>query len=165
MKNNNILWSIVIIIILIVGGYFLLKNKTMPVDGMPKKEMSDDQKPAMNMQPQTPPAVTTEQTLQLNLGLQVHTPKTLTFDVNGGNFYFTPNQIHVKVGDTVKINFKNDGGFHDFKIDEFDVATNRINSGETTSVTFVANKKGTFEYYCSVGSHRANGMKGNLIVE
>jgi plastocyanin len=29
----------------------------------------------------------------------------------------------------------------------------------------VADKKGTFEYYCSVGQHRALGMKGKLVVE
>lgn len=34
-----------------------------------------------------------------------------------------------------------------------------------TSVTFVADTLGTFEYYCSVGNHRAQGMVGNLVVE
>jgi plastocyanin len=35
----------------------------------------------------------------------------------------------------------------------------------STFIEFVANKKGKFEYYCSVGEHRAMGMKGNLVVE
>ncbi len=34
-----------------------------------------------------------------------------------------------------------------------------------TFVEFTADKKGTFEYYCSVGEHRVNGMKGKFIVE
>lgn len=34
-----------------------------------------------------------------------------------------------------------------------------------TSVTFVADETGTFEYYCSVGNHRGQGMIGKLIVE
>ena len=34
-----------------------------------------------------------------------------------------------------------------------------------TFVEFTVDKTGTFEYYCSVGQHRANGMVGNLIVE
>jgi nitrite reductase (NO-forming) len=40
-----------------------------------------------------------------------------------------------------------------------------VNGGETTSVEFVADKTGTFEYYCSVGAHRAMGMTGSLVVE
>ncbi|HEY5714693.1 MAG TPA: plastocyanin/azurin family copper-binding protein [Candidatus Gracilibacteria bacterium] len=48
---------------------------------------------------------------------------------------------------------------------EFDAATEKVNTDGETSVTFVADKKGTFEFYCSVGSHRTNGMVGTLIVE
>ena len=75
------------------------------------------------------------------------------------------NVLNVKLGDTVTINFKNDGGFHDFKIDEFNVATNQVKDGGEDSVAFVASKKGSFEYYCSVGQHRAMGMKGVINVE
>jgi len=32
-------------------------------------------------------------------------------------------------------------------------------------VTFVADKAGEYEFYCSVGQHRANGMVGKLIVK
>ena len=34
-----------------------------------------------------------------------------------------------------------------------------------TSVTFIADQEGSFEYYCSVGNHREEGMVGTLIVE
>src|SRR5512143_1034634 len=37
-----------------------------------------------------------------------------TFNVNGGSFYFKPNVITVKKGDTVRIVFKNNDGFHDW---------------------------------------------------
>ncbi len=117
------------------------------------------------MAPATPPALTDAQKAELALGAAVHSPKALTFDVNGGNFYFVPNEIHVKKGDTVTINFKNDGGFHDFKIDAFNVATDRIQGGDMKSVTFTADKTGSYEFYCSVGSHRTMGMKGTLVVE
>ncbi len=88
-----------------------------------------------------------------------------TVAVSGKNFSFTPNEIRVKKGDKVKINFTSTNGFHDWKVDEFQAATKRVNSGETASVEFTASKVGTFEFYCSVGSHRAMGMKGKLIVE
>ncbi len=86
------------------------------------------------------------------------------FTVTGSNFSFSPTALTVKKGDQVKIIFKNVGGTHDFVIDEFSVATKRISGGAEDSVTFTADKTGTFEYYCSVGSHRAMGMKGQLIV-
>jgi len=91
--------------------------------------------------------------------------ETKEFTVTGKNFSFSPSTIRVKKGDTVKITFKNTGGFHDFKIDEFDVKTAQIQDGQSETVTFVADKAGTFDYYCSVGQHRANGMEGKLIVE
>ena len=86
------------------------------------------------------------------------------FTVHAGNFFFAPKTLSVKKGDTVKITLVNDDGFHDLRIDEFNVATPRISGGAKASVTFTATKTGTFEYYCSVGDHRAMGMKGTLTV-
>lgn len=74
-------------------------------------------------------------------------------------------EIKVKEGDRVRIEFSSEEGFHDFVIDEFGVATEKVSAGSSSSVEFVADKKGTFEYYCSVGKHRANGMFGKFIVE
>lgn len=88
-----------------------------------------------------------------------------TVDVKGLNFSFDVKEIKVKKGDTVKVNFTNTEGFHDFKIDEFNVATKQIKAGESETVSFVADKIGTFEYYCSVGKHRQMGMVGKLVVE
>lgn len=93
------------------------------------------------------------------------TPGEVSFTVLGGNFYYDMEEIRVKEGDTVTINFRSVEGFHDWVVDEFNAATGQVSTGGETSVTFVADKKGTFEYYCSVGSHRAQGMVGNLIVE
>jgi plastocyanin len=87
------------------------------------------------------------------------------FTVDGSNFKFAPATMSVKKGDTVKITFRNTGGFHDLKIDEFKVATKQIQGGASEVITFVADKAGTFEYYCSVGNHRAMGMKGTLTVQ
>jgi plastocyanin len=87
------------------------------------------------------------------------------FTVTAENFAFSQNEIRVKKGDTVKINFTSTDGFHDWVVDEFDAATERVNTGGTTSVEFVASETGEFSYYCSVGSHRQLGMEGMLIVE
>lgn len=89
--------------------------------------------------------------------------KTIT--VSAKSFAYTPNQIKVKKGDTVKIVLSNTDGFHDWVLDEFNAKTSRINAGQTAEVQFVANKAGSFEFYCSVGRHRSMGMVGTLIVE
>ncbi len=92
-----------------------------------------------------------------------------TFIIEGKNFIFLMDgkenpEIRVKLGDKVKIELNNVEGFHDWKVDEFG-ATEKVRAPASTSVEFTADKKGTFEYYCSVGSHREQGMKGVFVVE
>lgn len=91
--------------------------------------------------------------------------REVSFDITGYSFAFSQDKITVKQGDKVTINFSSTQGFHDWVVDEFNARTKQVNPGENTSVTFVANKTGEYEFYCSVGSHRALGMVGKLIVE
>ena len=86
-------------------------------------------------------------------------------NVKGSPFKFEPSEIRVKYGERIRIVFVSEKGMHDWVVDEFEARTNQIKDGETDSVEFTPNKEGTFEFYCSVGNHRAMGMKGNLIVE
>ena len=90
---------------------------------------------------------------------------TKMINIAGSNFSFDLTEIKVKKGEKVKIIFNNKEGFHDWVIDEFNARTPKLQSGQTAEVEFVADKTGSFEYYCSIGSHRAMGMKGKLIVE
>lgn len=92
------------------------------------------------------------------------TQDTLNVTVEGGMFYFEPNVIEAKVGQKVVVNFKNVEGMHDFVIDELNAKTEIINAGEEQSIEFTPTEIGEFEYYCSVGNHRAQGMVGKLIV-
>jgi plastocyanin len=85
--------------------------------------------------------------------------------VTGKNFAFDPKEIRVKKGEKVTLVFTSEGGIHDWVVDEFNAATKQISSGESETITFTPTKAGTFEYYCSVGNHRAMGMTGKLIVE
>lgn len=87
------------------------------------------------------------------------------FRVVGTNFAFSEKEITVNKGDTVRIVFVNEEGFHDWVLDEFDAATSQIQAGNQETIEFVADQSGEFEYYCSVGQHRAMGMVGKLIVE
>jgi plastocyanin len=91
-------------------------------------------------------------------------PGVKEISVTNKGFDFIPREIRVKKGDTVRLTFTNGGGFHDWVIDEFDAATRQIPAGRSETIEFVADKSGEFEFYCSVGNHRARGMWGKFIV-
>jgi len=145
---NNKVVLVLVVLILIIGGFLLFKNSTVAPTG------SD-----LELGVPVPGSDVEETVVVENEEITIK-----EFVVTGVPFSFTPNSMVVNKGDTVKVTFKNDGGTHDFKIDEFNVATPIINAGEEQSVTFVADKSGTFEYYCSVGNHRALGMVGTFTV-
>lgn len=86
-------------------------------------------------------------------------------EVEAGAFYYKPNEIRVKQGEKVRIVMTSVDMMHDFNIDELGVSIPVTESGNTATVEFVADQKGSFEYYCSVGQHRAQGQVGTLIVE
>lgn len=87
------------------------------------------------------------------------------FTVTGSKFKFDPATISVKKGETVRITFVNAEGMHDWVIDEFTGGRTKVlNQGQSETIEFVADKAGTFEYYCSVGTHRQMGMEGTLSV-
>lgn len=146
-------WTVILIVVVIIAIVAITNSRKDTDEGEEIKTM-------------TPVTSVSKDTV-----LPVVVPNTVTssnkapvFTVLGGNFYFKPNSIKVKEGDKVTINFKNDGGMHNFVIDEFNVKSKTTQTG-TEQITFIASKKGTFEYYCSIGEHRQMGMKGNLIVE
>lgn len=117
------------------------------------------------MKQEAPPELTEEQKAQLNASSTTSKPAERTFTVAAGSYYFVPNVIRVKKGDTVKIVLENKGGMHNFVLDEFNVKIDAIRTGESAIGQFVADKAGTYEYYCGIGSHRKMGQKGTLIVE
>ncbi len=114
----------------------------------------------------TASAITVDITTGADVNLDVEViANPVVFTVVGNNFAFAPSTMTVKKGDTVTIVFQNSDGYHDFVIDEFSSAkTSRLQGGAEESITFVADTAGSFEYYCSVGEHRAMGMKGTLVV-
>jgi len=109
----------------------------------------------------------TEEGEEGTMDFELDAPKEQSkiFDISAENFSFSMDEIRVKKGDTVQINLLSADGFHDWVVDEFGAAAERVNTGQKSIVIFTADKAGEFEYYCSVGNHRAMGMKGKLIVE
>jgi nitrosocyanin len=155
--NKNIVYIVLAIIVL--GGGFLLLRPMSSGNGQVSGQVSQTQIPGSGVS-QTTPVTGASGTEAVTGGVT----ETKAFTVEGSSFKFVPNVMTVKKGDTVQITFKNLEGFHDWRLDEFNAKTKTIKAGETDTVSFVADKAGTFEYYCSIGQHRAQGMKGSLIV-
>jgi plastocyanin len=149
---------IVIALATVIGGVIFLRrntaNNSQAAENLSQDEsvLSAEQQTDTSMQDSSAPDGAMKSDVQ-------------TISVEGGNYYFKPNEIRVKKGETVRIVFTNSGGTHDWVIDEFNARTKLTQSGETSEVEFVADKAGEFEFYCSVGNHRQLGMKGTLIVE
>lgn len=137
----------------IAGGLlFVLAGRTGQPTGMPSQTQPPQQTPV-------------DTSSRSNMPHAAPTVERKDIMITGGNYYFRPNELRVKKGDTVKIIFKNDGGTHDFVIDALKVKSDLVQSGGQTTITFTPTKVGTFEFYCSVGSHRQMGMQGTLLVE
>lgn len=160
MKNSYI---ILIVVLLVAGALFFgfkgknleapaqVENQTNSAGGT---QLTESERPDGE-----------GDTLDTSLDLEVTNTNFKEFNVKGVNFDFEPKVITVKKGDRVKINFENSAGFHDFVIEEYGVATKKTQAPTLEVIEFTADKAGTFEYYCSVGSHRAMGMFGTLKVE
>ena len=85
-------------------------------------------------------------------------------DVVAKKWEFTPSTIIVKKGDLVRLSIESIDVEHGFAIPEFGVSQS-LSPDKTEIVEFTADKVGTFEYYCSVGQHRANGQVGSITVK
>ncbi len=144
--NKNIIIGIVVVVALI-GGYAIYKNSN-----------------TLDYSYEQPPVTTPSPAPISETPAPSSAPSVKEFTVTGGNFYFSPSSISVKKGDTVKITFKNGGGTHDLRVDGYGVGTKVMGTAGQETVTFVADKTGSFEYYCSVGTHRQMGMRGTLTV-
>lgn len=89
--------------------------------------------------------------------------KEITVENDG--LSFIAGEIRVNERDQIRRTSENTGGYHDWVIDEFDAATSQFSGGDSETIEFVADTAGSFEFYCSVGNHRAQGMWGGFIVE
>ncbi len=150
--NKNILTLVTGLGLLAIIGFFILKSGNDPNQQNRAGQNGNMESPQAQDEKKGP----SEKKMPANIK---------EFTVKANNFKYDIAEIKVKKGDTVRINFINDEGFHDWKLDEFNAATAKLNAGGKETIEFYADKTGTFEYYCSVGKHREMGMVGNLVVE
>jgi plastocyanin len=155
MNKNSIV--VILLLLLIGGGAYFLMNRSATTN--PDALMEDSTDPTTAKQEDR----VMQQESASEASVEEGTLKEFT--VISKPFLFNQKELRVKKGDTVRITLDNQEGTHDFVIDEFNAKTKTLNAGQEETIEFVADKAGTFEFYCSVGNHRAMGMTGNLIVE
>lgn len=95
----------------------------------------------------------------------LNVPATKSFSITATQWAFSPNTITVKQGDTVRMRVTSLDVPHGIMIPEYDI-NKVLNVNETVMFDFVADKKGTFTFRCSVqcGSGHST-MTGKLVVE
>ncbi len=154
MKKNAVVAMIVIL--LAVGGlWYINSTKTQPAPA----ESTDQVIQEVSSTPVTAsPAVISDTPAKMDTNV-----KEIT--VEGSEFKFSPATLTLKKGEKVRLVFKNTGKMpHDFVVDELGVKTKTISPGAEDTVEFTPDKVGSFESYCSIGQHRANGMVGKVTV-
>lgn len=149
--------TVLILVVLLGGGYYWYsQNTAAPMQDSVENPFGDT-----NTGTTIPEGAVMEDGT-IDDSTPAATMKEIT--VSNSGMTFNPKTLSVKRGDRVKITFNNTGGTHDLRIDSYNVGTKVIQAGQSESFEFVADKAGSFEYYCSVGNHRAMGMKGTLTV-
>jgi plastocyanin len=162
-NNTGLIAAIVAVVIVLLGAVFVIKGM-MSSSGT----ASQTEDNTATMQPETTSSPGEGAMASSSATEDSSSSATQAgekdFTVSGSSYKFEPATLTAFKGDKVKITFKNSGGNHDFVIDEYNVRTKIIPSGQEATVEFTADKTGTFDYYCSVANHRAMGMQGTLTV-
>ncbi|MBM3925995.1 MAG: nitrite reductase, copper-containing [SAR202 cluster bacterium] len=124
----------------------------------------------------SPTATPTRQAGDGGSGSPAGTSFTLTTGLSQGKLVFVGKGgaidgqvnpvLRVPVGRPVQVTLVNgDGIQHDFTVPDLNAKTDYVTTvGQSTTVTFTANKESQFVYFCSVPGHRLAGMEGLVIV-
>ena len=85
-------------------------------------------------------------------------------NIEAFSFGFNPNQITVEKGEKITLIVENiESKIHTFTLSEFGI-DKRLNNLQTVTIDFIADKSGTFEFFCTIPFHRPAGMEGELNV-
>ncbi len=133
---------------------------TPPSTSPPATEKETAQTPSTSPSPlpQSTPSPTTASS-------STKTASTKTVSILAKQWSFEPDTITVTQGDKVHLTITSKDVTHGFNIPEYNI-NEKINPGKTTEVEFVADKVGTFSFFCSVPCGKGHtGMTGQLIVQ
>ena len=150
--NEKLVGLLLFAVILVTSGCV----DSLPNDSQPG-EVNSSPDPGENLNDSSEDTQDTENTTEEN-------EVDRTIEVEGGSYYFEPDNIQVEQGETIEFTLVNEGGYHDMVIPELDAGTDRINGGDTESFTVTFEETGEYEFICSVGTHAQQGMAGTITV-
>lgn len=170
---TKIVVAVLVVVAVAAGGFYLTRAPSVPstavtadVGAAVATTPTTESEIVATPEPEvTAPVATSSPETAVNAPVAAPTAALREITVTGGNFAFSVKSLTLKKGQKVRLTFVNTEGMHDFKLDEFGVATKRLKTGESETVEFTPDKTGTFEAYCSVGAHRAMGMVTAVTVE
>jgi len=83
------------------------------------------------------------------LPVQSVTPQARTFQMDARQFAYSPSDLQVNLGDTVTIQLLSTDVVHGLYVDGYDVSI-EADPGQIATLTFIANKPGSFRFRCNV---------------
>jgi len=83
------------------------------------------------------------------LPVQYIAPQERTFRIEARQFAYSPSELKVNSGDMVTIQLVSTDVVHGLYVDGYDVSV-EADPGQTATLTFVADKSGSFRFRCNV---------------
>ena len=173
MKSIRFILSVVVFVMLFVAGCTsspqvndtVVKEKIIaePVPVAPKTSPIETH--PSEIKEKAPAAVIEEQVAVItDVPAASVQPSIKTFSLVAKQWAFEPGTVTVTKGDTVHLTITSKDVTHGFKIQEYGI-NEKINPGKKTEIEFVADKAGTFSFFCSVPCGKGHtGMNGQLVV-
>jgi heme/copper-type cytochrome/quinol oxidase subunit 2 len=76
-------------------------------------------------------------------------PQERTYEIDAGQFAYSPSELHVNPGDIVTIQLVSTDVVHGLYIDGYDIFV-EADPGQTQTLTFTADQPGSFRFRCNV---------------
>ena len=83
------------------------------------------------------------------LPVRLAAPQARTFQLDAHQFAYSPSELYVNPGDAVTIQLVSTDVVHGLYIDGYDISV-EADPGQTSTLTFLANKPGSFRFRCNV---------------
>lgn len=76
-------------------------------------------------------------------------PRERIFEIEAGQYSYSPSEIHVNLGDTVTFELVSTDVVHGLYVDDYGVSV-EADPGQTATLTFKADTPGSFRFRCNV---------------
>ncbi|KXK26039.1 MAG: hypothetical protein TR69_WS6001001332 [candidate division WS6 bacterium OLB20] len=157
-------------------GTSVIPSVTVTPSGSPEVSPDVSQTPAPTATPSTAAPVTQEPAATApatptNTATPTPSPTQgidQSISITAFHYGYSVPVITASPGEVIRVTVSSTGGMHDWGVDEIPGSrTPLIPGGQQRTVTFTvpALASGDYSFYCSVGTHRAQGMEGIFRIE